>query len=185
MSARRIAIAALLGAGLLAVGAAFVSCIDTSGTETNACPNEAVFTGLGADGGPTLATPVSEYMGQRCGTLDCHGSIYIPLRLYDHYGLRLPTESNVSGGAPTTQAELLLNYGTVCTLQPTQTAAAVTDPNSAEQLLIVLKSRGLMSHKGGAVVKEGDPGDECIAGWLRGDAPATVSAACETALGGL
>jgi hypothetical protein len=185
MIPRRIATALLLGAGLLGGTAAFVSCLDTSGNETTGCPSEAVYTGLGPDGGPTSATPVSEFMSRRCGTLDCHGSIPIPMRIYGQYGLRFPAESNVSGGRPTTEAELDSNYGVVCGLQPVQTTAAVTDPNSAEQLLIVLKSRGLMSHKGGAVVKEGDPGDECIAGWLRSDDPAMVSAACQTAIDGL
>jgi hypothetical protein len=183
--ARRIAAAAVLGAGLVSGAAAFVSCIDTSGTETSSCPSEEVYTGFGPDGGATAATPVSEYMSRRCGTLDCHGSDYIPMRLYGRYGLRFPSETNVSGGKATTDAELSSNYGTVCGLEPTETAAAVMDPNSAEQLLLVLKSRGIVSHKGGAVVKEGDPGDDCIAGWLRGDPPTVVSAACEAALNGL
>jgi hypothetical protein len=185
MNARRTATLALLSGALFGAGAAFASCVDTSGNVTTQCPSEAVFTGIGPDGGAEAVTPVSEYMDRRCGTLDCHGGDYIPMRLYGQYGLRYPSETNVSGGKASTPVELAANYSTVCTLQPEETTAAVSDPNSAEQLLIVLKSRGLVSHKGGAVVKEGDPGDDCIAGWLRGDDPALVSAACQNAINGL
>lgn len=184
MTARRIGLAALL-LGLVGGGVALLSCLDTSGTESNGCPSEEVYTGLAEDGGATMAVAVSEYMDRRCGTLDCHGGIYIPMRLYGQYGLRWQGENNISGGAATTQTELYANYGTVCTLEPQAMANVVTDPNSADQLIIVLKARGIVSHKGGAVVKEGDPGDECISGWLRGDPPAQVSAACSLAIAGL
>src|SRR6185312_12256946 len=128
----------------------------------------------------------SEYMDRRCGTLDCHGSDSRPMRLYGRLGLREPAETNVSGGKPTTPAELIANYGAVCSIEPEKTAAAVQDQGqSAELLLVVQKARGNEAHKGGAVVKQGSPGDNCIAGWLRGDDPAMVAAACQTAIGGL
>ena len=66
----------------------------------------------------------------------------------------------------------------------TSTAVA-NQGQSAESLLIVTKARGTEAHKGGQVVLKGSPGDNCIAGWLRGDPPAMVASACKTAIGGL
>ncbi len=108
------------------------------------------------------------------------------MRLYGQYGLREPAESNVSGGAATTLAELKANYGAVCSVEPEKTSAAVDDNGqSAELLLVVQKARGNEAHKGGAVVKQGSAGDNCIAGGLRGDDPAMVASACQTAINGL
>jgi hypothetical protein len=166
---------------LLALGA----CIDTNGDAPDACPSESVFTGTSPDGGPHTAA-VSEYMARRCGTLDCHGRVERPLRLYGQYGLRTPAENNVSGGKATTTAELKANYVAACGLEPEKTAAAVKNlGQSAELLLLVQKARGVEGHKGGAVVTAGGPGDRCIVGWLRGDDPSVVSAACQEALDGL
>jgi hypothetical protein len=165
---------------------AVAACVGDGGTETYECPDQRVFTGRWPDGGAPAGASVSEYMSRRCGTLDCHGSELRPMRLYGQYGLRQPAESNVSGGMPTTLAELKANYGAVCSIEPEKTSKAVDDNGqSAEQLLIVEKARGNEAHKGGAVVKQGGPGDLCIAGWLRGDDPAMVAAACQQAIDGL
>lgn len=178
------AFAATLGA--LALSAfALGACVDPNAEAPTACPSEAVFTGRSPDGGaPSPA--VSDYMARRCGTLDCHGRAERPLRLYGQYGLRTPAENNVSGGKATTLAELKANYASACGLEPEKTAAAVKDlGQSAELLLIVQKARGVEGHKGGAVVRAGGPGDRCIVGWLRGDDPSVVAAACQEALDGL
>lgn len=176
-------LASVLGASIL--GAWLSSCVGKGGTMTMlACPSRAVFTGLSPDGGPSVAS-VSEYMARRCGTLDCHGSVSRPMRLYGRLGLREPSEKNVSGGKDTTLLELQDNYDSVCNLQPEQTSAAVANQFNPEGLLVVQKARGLEAHKGGAVVIQGDPDDNCIAGWLRGDTPATVAANCQTAINGL
>jgi hypothetical protein len=167
------------------LGFALTSCVGDGGSQVFACPSQDVFIGRSPDGGPAGAS-VSEYMSRRCGTLDCHGSELRPMRLYGQYGLREPAEDNVSGGKPTTLAELKANYATVCSQEPEKTAKAVEDVGqSAEKLLVVQKARGAEAHKGGAVVKQNSPGDQCIAGWLRGDDPATVAAACQTAIDGL
>ena len=151
-----------------------------------ACPSESVFTGLWPDGGAPAGAAVSEYMTRRCGTLDCHGTVTQPMRLYGRLGLRDPAELNVSGGKATTPLELTDSYVAVCSIQPEQTNAAVLDDGaSGELLLIVEKARGIEAHKGGQVVTEGSPGDNCIAGWLREDDPAMVAAACQTAIDGL
>lgn len=174
--------AAIAAAGLF--GAA--SCVGDGGTETLTCPTEAVFTGRWPDGGAEVGAAVSTYMERRCGTMDCHGAPSRPLRLYGQYGLREPVESNVSGGKPTTLAELKANYASVCNVEPEKTAQAVTDEGqSADQLLVVRKARGIEGHKGGAVVQRNSPGDRCILGWLSGADPAAVGEACAEAIGGL
>lgn len=88
--------------------------------------------------GPTFGTdgadfkPVSKVLERRCGTLDCHGSTYRPLKIYGQYGLRKPFASRTDPGAPaadfdnyfsgggleTTLAELLDNYNSVLSLEP-------------------------------------------------------------------
>ncbi|MFT3773215.1 MAG: hypothetical protein QM820_48165 [Minicystis sp.] len=183
---KRAALGAILVAALSAIGLALSSCVGDGGTETFACPSQSVFTGVSPDGGTSAGASVSEYMARRCGTLDCHGSELRSMRLYGQYGLREPAESNVSGGKATTLAELKANYGSVCTIEPEKTANAVEDQGqSAELLLVVQKARGVEAHKGGAVVKQGSPGDNCIAGWLRGDPPSMVASACQAAIDGL
>jgi len=185
-------IAASLGAGSLSFGASscitqgVAACTDASGNPAAcACPSESVFTGIWPDGGPPGAA-VSEYMTRRCGTLDCHGTETRPMRLYGRLGLRDPLETNVSGGKATTPLELTDSYAAVCNVEPEATQAAVEDQGaSGELLLIVQKARGIEAHKGGQVVTQGSPGDNCIAGWLREDDSATVAAACQAAINGL
>jgi len=177
---------AIVAASLVpALGITLASCVGDGGTETYACPSQSIFTGVFPDGGPPGAS-VSEFMSRRCGTLDCHGSELRSMRLYGQFGLRGPAEGNVAGGKATTLAELKANYGSVCTVEPEKTSAAVDDDGqSAELLLVVQKARGVEAHKGGAVVRPGSNGDNCIAGWLRGDSAATVATACQAALDGL
>ncbi len=185
-------VAALGAASLFAVVPSCITqgvaaCTNDDGTAAAcACPSEPVFTGLWPDGGAPAGASVSEYMDRRCGTLDCHGSAERPLRLYGRLGLREPTQLNVSGGAATTPLEATDNYAAACNIQPEQTAAVVADDGaSGELLLIVEKARGIEAHKGGQIVTEGSPGDNCIAGWAREDDPAMVAAACQTAINGL
>ena len=187
MRARLLVQAALLAVPLVGgIGAALSACVGTNADQTFLCPSETVFIGLAADGGKLPGAAVSEYMDRRCGTLDCHGSEARPMRLYGRLGLRAPEQNNRSGGAPTTLLELKANYGAVCSIEPEKTDKAVMDMGaSAEKLLVVLKARGTEAHKGGIVVMAGSNGDECITGWLKGDPPATVAAACKIALDNL
>jgi hypothetical protein len=174
------------------LAASVSSCVGQNETETFTCMSASVFTGEYPQGGAPAGASVSEYMARRCGTLDCHGSVARPLRLYGQYGLREPTEDNVSGVGKTTPLELSDNYEAVCGLQPEQMTAAVADHGaSADQLVLIEKARGEEAHKGGQVTHQGgqgtlpSPGDDCIAGWLRGDPPAMVAAACQAAIDGL
>lgn len=170
----------IAAAGL--AGALASSCQDTGGTEVFACPHKEVFTGVSPDGGAAVES-VSAFMERRCGTLDCHGQSTRPMRLYGKFGLRAPQESNVAGGKATTPLEIEANYGAACSLEPEKMAQAVTDVGqSAEKLLILQKARGTEGHKGGAVVKQGTSGDECIAGWLRGDPLEVVAPQCQDAI---
>ncbi|NUQ78114.1 MAG: hypothetical protein HUU21_31670 [Polyangiaceae bacterium] len=155
---------------------------EATATEDLNCPNKSAFTGIPADGGAAM-TGVSAYMERRCGTIDCHGSAYRWMRLHGQLGRRLPGGGNVSGGAPTTAAELEANYASVCGLEPEKTAEQVdTFGQSAEELLIVRKARGIEGHKGGPIVKEGDPGDQCIVGWLRSVPLAELAPLCQQAI---
>ena len=161
--------------GLLpALVVAFVACSGDEYTQdgTFACPDQELF-----------IANVSPLIERRCGTLDCHGTSFRPMRVYGRLGLRHPVETNVSGGAPTTQAELLANYSAICTLDPEPMAEAVKDRgSSAEKLLLVNKARGLEAHKGGIVVAENDPADRCILGWIKRLPPEQLKADCDAAL---
>jgi hypothetical protein len=73
---------------------------------------------------------VSTVLERRCGTLDCHGSTFRPLRIYSQLGLRKPLLKGEDGapadydnyysggGVETTPAELLDNYNSVVGLEP-------------------------------------------------------------------
>lgn len=164
-------LARLVAAGVPISLAVAASCADDlTATETFACPSEEVF-----------IESVSPFLERRCGTLDCHGAPTRPARLYGQLGLRHPLESNRTGdlAAPTTDLERADNYAAMCNVEPEAIAKAVEDfGQSAEELVIVRKARGVESHKGGKVVNEQDAGDRCILGWLRGDAPEAVEASC-------
>src|SRR6185503_17022392 len=123
------------------------------------------------------------FMERRCGTLDCHGSMFRPMRLYGRLGLRDPVEKNVTGGKATTPRELDENYASVCGLEPEKMSQVVADVGaSADKLLLVAKARGVEGHQGGAVVKQGSAGDECLVIWLRGYKPDALAKACQKAI---
>lgn len=163
-------LAALTSIGLVAIAS---GCRDNLGDKvTNLCPDPDVF-----------KASVSPYMERRCGTLDCHGGLARPLRLYGRYGLRHPGENNVSGGAATTDAELSANYFAVCNVDAEKMDEIAQNGNVADESLIVTKARGLEKHKGGKVVNEtNDPGNDCLLGWLVGADAAVVADACQRAI---
>ncbi len=128
---------------------------------------------------------VSPYLEARCGTLDCHGSMQRPMRLYGRNGLRHPDEQNITGGEPTTALELDANFASVCALEPEKMAGAIEDLGaSGDRLIFIAKPRATVRHKGGKVVDEGDDADRCMLGWISkvGERDAAeVSARCEAA----
>ena len=123
--------------------------------------------------------PISSVLERRCGTLDCHGSTYRPLKIYGQIGLRRPEEedsTNVksykdyySGGPePTTEAELFDNYTSLCGLEPEILATVVAGQGLPDSLTLVRKPRLREKHKGGLIWNQSDPGDLCLINWLTG-----------------
>jgi hypothetical protein len=129
-------------------------------------------------------THVSEVMERRCGTLDCHGSDFRPMRLLGRDGLRHPLEGTRTGEGVTTDGEKSANYYAVCAIEPEKIAKVVSDPggNAVNNLLLVRKGRGQEGHKGGKVFDPWDDADRCVVGWLRGDAEENIEKACKAAL---
>jgi hypothetical protein len=123
---------------------------------------------FGVDG--STFRPVSAVMEERCGTLDCHGEVARPMRIYGQQGLRMPTEEPppdyFTGGAATTPEELLANYGAMCGLEPDLLRRVMEKKAPPETLTLVRKARLTEKHKGGAIWFEGDPGDRCLVKWL-------------------
>ncbi len=158
--------------GAAAVG--ITGCQDLSGQVTNGCSDQVVF-----------EQNVSPFLERRCGTLDCHGGIARPMRIFGGLGLRHPDENNFPGGVATTPVELVANYTSVCGVDAEKMSESKEQSgNTAEKLLIVTKARGLENHKGGKVVNENDPGDLCILSWLRNN-EAQAATQCKAAVDAL
>ncbi len=113
---------------------------------------------------------VSDLLGKRCGTLDCHGSAYRNLRVYSSQGLRLgATDRPISKGL-TTDVEYDASYESLVTLEPEIMSAVVSAGGaSPERLTFVRKARGTEAHKGGSLMHAGDAEDQCITSWLAGN----------------
>lgn len=169
---RRIA-ATLLAVMALSLGVlSSSSCVGEGELEDFACPNHDVF-----------VQAVSPYLERRCGTLDCHGQMTRPMRIYGQFGLRHPDENNFSGGAGSTALERDANWAAVCNVDPEPMQQVTLDRGlSADKLLLVNKARGLERHKGGKIVNEQDAGDRCILSWLRLLPAAQVKAECDSAI---
>ena len=114
--------------------------------------------------------PVSRVMEARCGTLDCHGQMSRPLRIFGQQGLRLPMKPEpgyvTAGTVGTTPAELLENYASMIGLEPEKTEKVVDGQAPPDSLTLVRKPRLTEKHKGGKIWSENDPGDACLVKWL-------------------
>ncbi len=171
------AAAAVVAGGVLLAGLLLGGCQqDLTARAQFGCPDKQIFVDY-----------VSPLMERRCGTLDCHGSDFRPMRLYGELGLRHPAETNRAGGNATTLGELEANYRAICAIEPEKISAVAGDPGgqSVNRLLLVRKGRGQEGHKGGKVFNPFDDADLCVVGWLRGDNQKSVAAACEAALDNL
>lgn len=112
--------------------------------------------------------PVSEMLGARCGSLDCHGAPARSLRLYHHHGLRLD-DDDVPGGDDTRDEEHAANFLSVTGLEPDATADVVANGGEGfDELVLYQKAYGLMEHKGGTVFVEATDADRCFVTWLAG-----------------
>jgi hypothetical protein len=178
MRERRPALAAARVAGWLAAAAiaggivATVACAGspdpTAITEIFA-PDYNQFKGAGAT---ATQAGVSRLLEKRCGTLDCHGQVGRPLRIYGQYGLRYvdPTADVLDqpGLQPTTETEFVSNYQSVLGLQPEIMSLVVGGNDPPEALLLIRKPELLERHKGGPVFVSGDSAYQCITSWLGG-----------------
>ncbi len=172
---------ALSAAVAVSLGAACSSFDQNAVTETTA-PDFGQFSQpdtIGADGGATAG--VSAVLEKRCGTLDCHGQMGRPLRIFGLYGLRLISQdaANVPGQQPTTQTEYVANYQSVLGLQPELMTEVVQGNAPPTDLLLLRKPLQLERHKGGAVINQGDDAYTCLLSWLGGN---MVAQACANAV---
>jgi len=134
-------------------------------------PDYNQFKGVLPDGG--LGTGVSAMIERRCGTLDCHGQVGRPLRLYGQFGLRFVddagnTPGGPTGGQPTTETEHQANYQSVLGLQPELMTEVVQGNAPPGALMLLRKPLQLERHAGGAVFVEGDVTYLCLTSWLAG-----------------
>ena len=121
---------------------------------------------------------VAELLVHRCGSLDCHGTRTRNLRLYGREGLRW-SPADRPYVTVTTADEVEQDYQSVVALEPELTSRVVIDHGAhPERLTLVRKARGTESHKGGALMQQGDVQDVCITSWLAGS---TDVASCDAA----
>jgi len=124
------------------------------------------------------------YVGQllvhRCGSLDCHGSMYRNLRLFGNEGLRASPSDRPLVPLCTTHAEFDQDYESVVGLEPEAMNAVVAGHGAdPESLTLVRKASGLEAHKGLKLIQRGDDSYVCLTSWLAG---ATDTAACLRAI---
>jgi len=124
--------------------------------------------------------PVSEMLGARCGSLDCHGAPGRSLRLFHHYGYRR-ARGDVPGGDETRQEEHDANFLAVTGLEPELTAeVAANDGEGMTDLILYGKAYGLVLHKGSEILVEGTDADRCLVSWLAGRVDVERCAAAST-----
>ncbi|HEX4336576.1 MAG TPA: hypothetical protein VH062_11720 [Polyangiaceae bacterium] len=145
-----------------------------SQTTTLSTPDEATF------------PPVSDALEVRCGTLDCHGSIYRNLRMYGIYGVRADAK-DVTGTGATTADEYARNYVSFIGLAPEALSAIVqTHGQGIEHFIVITKGTNAEDHKGGQRMKKGDSAYQCLTSWISGtiDMNACTDASAITPPGG-
>ncbi|MBS2016989.1 MAG: hypothetical protein JST00_29145 [Deltaproteobacteria bacterium] len=139
----------------------------------------------------TQAGGVNDFLTARCGSLDCHGQIGRPLRLYSANGLRFEDgDGGRRAAGATTAAEKKENYLAVVGLEPELlSAVAVVASQGGEfnDLLLFKKpldiKGGGVRHKGGPVLRFGDNGWVCLTGWAAGPSKFNKQA-CEAGAAG-
>ena len=124
-----------------------------------------------------ISNNVTLFMERRCGTLDCHGQIGRPMRLYSVWGLRLEEGANgARNTGPTTDKEHIENYRAVVGIEPERLREIYNTPDgtapSFDNYQLLLKpldiSGGGIRHKGGPVLRQttSDDGWVCLSGWV-------------------
>jgi hypothetical protein len=166
----------LLFAALVAPCAAFavMSCSptpDTTAATTLLTPDFGEFAGSTTDA--STDPGVHTYLEKRCGTLDCHGQVGRPFRLFSQDGLRAADAGLISGVQPDTPSEVYSNYLSAVGLQPEEMSQVVAGDAPPTDLLLVQKPTGMVTHKGGTVIAVGDPAYNCLVDWLSSNSPPT------------
>lgn len=122
---------------------------------------------LGPD--PATFPPVAHALSLRCGTLDCHGSMYRNYRIYGYGSLRVRPADLPNSPRTTTPDEAKASYDALVGLEPELMREVVLSKGGGlDRLTVVRKGRGDEAHKGGQLIKRGDDTDVCLTGWLRG-----------------
>ena len=122
------------------------------------------------DAGPSRAQFdfVAPVLVRRCGSIDCHGSIYRNMRIYGYGGLRLPSDGGVvTPMTPNrvTAEEAQASYDSVVGLEPEIMRTVVAQGGAGiERLTFVRKGRGTEDHKGNKRLNADS--DTCVASWL-------------------
>jgi hypothetical protein len=177
---RRRTAALVLGAGALVALVSACTSFDVNAVTEVTGPDYGQFAEVGTSSAGAATFGVSTVLERRCGTLDCHGQVGRPLRIYGQYGLRFVDDAgDVPGVQATTATEHEANYQSVIGLQPELMTEVVQGNAPPEDLLLLRKPLQLERHKGGAVLVEGDDGETCILSWLAGQ---TNFGACTAAV---
>lgn len=124
---------------------------------------------------------VAPVLARRCGSIDCHGSIYRNMRVFGYGGIRLDGGVTPESPARVTADEAQATYDAVVGLEPEIMRAVVQSGGAGpERLTFVRKGRGDEDHKGGRRITPGDDSDRCILTWLSNtvDTNACKAGAC-------
>ena len=166
-----IALTTWLGALAVVFCSACITSVDSGATSPLALPDKDQF----------ITQGVGVFMEKRCGSLDCHGQIGRPLRIYSSNGLRKndgPNGARDTSG--TTAEEQSANYFSVVGLEPEQISVSRVSEGVYDDFLLLKKPLSLegggVRHKGGPVLRSTDSGFDCLISWISG---AANKAKCE------
>lgn len=109
---------------------------------------------------------VAPVLARRCGSIDCHGSIYRNMRIYGYGGLRIGPESTTPmTPMRVTAAEAQASYESVVGLEPEIMRTVVQQGGAGvERLTFVRKGRGDEDHQGNKRLNADS--DLCVTSWL-------------------
>lgn len=132
------------------------------------CGGEAGQTACDLSGARDDFAVVSTMLGAHCASLDCHGQVGRPLRIYSSRGLRLSVD-DLSGHGGTRTAEHDANLLSVMSLEPELTCQVLAEQGREPgRLSLVRKADGGEAHKGGAPLQGREDASACLLGWLAG-----------------
>ncbi|CAN5923879.1 hypothetical protein BH11MYX4_BH11MYX4_68240 [soil metagenome] len=122
---------------------------------------------------------VAPVLVRRCGSIDCHGSVFRNFRLYGYGATRLTPGDRPDAPVVTLPTEASADYDAVIGLEPEIMRDVVRAGGAGyERLTLVRKGRNAEDHKGGQRMAPGDKADRCLVAWLSG---VPDPAACKTA----